>query len=669
MRKGLYPRLAAVNLRKNRQTWLPYLFTCAGTIMMFYIMLTLRCDPALNEISGKRTLAYMLNMGTVIIGFFAVILMFFAHSFIIKQRKKEFGLYNILGMEKRHIARLLAWETLYTAVIAYTAGIALGILFSKLMQLLLLKLLRFDIRFGLYVSPLAMGITALLFAAIFLLTLLNSMRVIHFAKPVELLHGTQEGEREPKSKWALAVLGVLFLCTGYGLAVSVKSGLEALTMFFIAVICVIIGTYLLFTAFSIVLLKRLRANKNYYYKTSHFATVSGMLYRMKKNAGGLASICILSTMVLVTVSTTVCLYMGVDEMLDIAYPGDINVTAALTADAADWRDGITKTTLDAIAAQGRTVTGCRDYLTLTYGVDRSGNSFTPQCDQSGFLADDGAVDSFTILTAADYNAMAGTKASPANGAALLYTPNHTGKAFSGGSLTLCGITYKITMLDSFPIKEQVSARGGEQYYLVVADYDALMAAQATQLNGAGEGKAGITYNMAVNTDGTDEQKIACASAVDQAFYQQENDGFSIMTSSRAENSKEFLANYGGLFFLGIFLGFLFLMATVLIIYYKQVTEGYDDRERFCIMQNVGMTKSEVKSTIHSQVLIVFFLPLAATIVHIAFAFPMIRHLLSLFSLSNIALFAYCTLAAIGVFAVLYTLVYVLTARTYYKIVS
>jgi putative ABC transport system permease protein len=666
---GLYPRLAWVNLGKNRQTWLPYLFTCIGTIMMFYIMLTLDSDPALGKMSGGSTLGYMLDMGVVVIGFFAVILMFFAHSFIMKQRKKEFGLYNILGMEKRHIARLLAWETLYTAVIAYTAGIALGILFSKLMQLLLLKLLRFDIRFGLYVSPLAMGITALLFAAIFLLTLLNSMRVIHFAKPVELLHGTQEGEREPKSKWVLAVLGIMFLGAGYGLAVSVKSGLEAIQMFFIAVICVIIGTYLLFTAFSIVFLKRLRANKDYYYKTGHFATVSGMLYRMKKNAGGLASICILSTMVLVTVSTTVCLYMGVDEMLDIAYPGDLNVTAAFSADDSGSRDGIMKTTLDAVAAQGRTVTDCRDYLSLSYDVDRSGDSFASQSHQSGLLGGTGDVDSFTILTAADYNAMAGTNVFPAGGEALLYTPNHTGKAFSGGSLTLSGITYKITMLDSFPVKEQVSIRGGEQYFLVVADFDALKAAQAAQLNGDGEGKQVYMYYLAVNMDGTDQQKIDCAAAVDQAFYQENNEFLSVMTSSRAENYKQFLANYGGLFFLGIFLGFLFLMATVLIIYYKQVTEGYDDRERFRIMQNVGMTKSEVKSTIHSQILIVFFLPLAATIIHVGFAFPMIRHMLSVFGLTNITLFAYCTLAAIGVFAVLYALVYLRTSKTYYKIVS
>lgn len=663
MRNGMYPRLAWVNLGKNRQTWLPYLFTCAGTIMMFYIMLTLYFDPALNEMSGSKTLTYMLGMGTVIIGFFAVILMFFAHSFIIKQRKREFGLYNILGMEKRHIARLLGWETLYTALIAYVSGIALGILFSKLMQLLLLKMLRFDIRFGLYVSPQALGITALLFAAIFLLTLLNSMRVIHFANPVELLHGSQEGEREPKSKWALAVLGVLFLGAGYGLAVSVKDGLEALTMFFIAVICVIIGTYLLFTAFSIVFLKRLRANKNYYYKTSHFATVSGMLYRMKKNAGGLASICILSTMVLVTVSTTVCLYMGIDDMLANIYPHEIQIRYFDTANSAARQDAERKVR-DAVEAQGLDISDYQAYDLLNIQTaDNGGGNFSGKGS--------GSVCSFDVINAEDYNTMTGASVSLADDEALIYTANLTGKAFSGSSLTIGGRSYKLTQLTDFPFKTAaINNDGTERYYMVVAnaaEQQALSQALSEQRE-----IGGSYFSINFDVSGTGEQKIACAKAVEEALTVTSPDGSSGLSGSvsgRSGNYQEFLANYGGLLFLGLFLGFLFLMATVLIIYYKQVTEGYDDRERFRIMQNVGMTKGEVKNTIHSQVLIVFFLPLAATIVHIAFAFPMMRHLLSLFSLSNIALFAYCTLAAIGVFAVFYTLVYIQTSRTYYKIVS
>jgi putative ABC transport system permease protein len=663
VRNGLYPRLAWVNLGKNRQTWLPYLFTCAGTIMMFYIMLTLYFDPALGEIAGSSTLGYMLSMGTVIIGFFAVILMFFAHSFIIKQRKREFGLYNILGMEKRHIARLLGWETLYTALIAYVSGIALGILFSKLMQLLLLKMLRFDIRFGLYVSPLALGITALLFAAIFLLTLLNSMRVIHFAKPVELLHGSQEGEREPKSKWALAVLGILFLGTGYGLAVSVKDGLEALTMFFIAVICVIIGTYLLFTAFSIVFLKRLRANKNYYYKTSHFATVSGMLYRMKKNAGGLASICILSTMVLVTVSTTVCLYMGIDDMLANIYPHEIQIRYFDTINS-EARQDVEQKVRDAVETQGLDISDYQAYdLLNVQTADNGGGNFSGKGS--------GSVCFFDVINAEDYNTMTGSSVSLADDEALIYTANLTGKAFSGSSLTIGGRSYKLTQLAAFPFKESSSNNVSiEQYYMVVADaaeQKALSEALSEQME-----IGGSYFNINLDISGTGEQKIACAKAVEEALTVTRPDGSRSLSgnvSGRSGNYQEFLANYGGLLFLGLFLGFLFLMATVLIIYYKQVTEGCDDRERFRIMQNVGMTKDEVKKTIHSQVLIVFFLPLAATVVHVCFAFPMIRHMLSLFGLSNIGLFAWCTLAAIGVFAVLYTLVYAQTSRTYYKIVS
>lgn len=658
-----------MNLRKNRQTWLPYLFTCIGTIMMFYIMLTLLSDPALTSMSGGSMLSATLTFGSIIIAIFSVILVFYANSFIIKQRKREFGLYNILGMNKSNIGRVLLWETLYTALISFVCGIALGILFSKLMQLLLLRILRFDIRFGLYVSPIAIGITAILFAAIFLLTLLNSLRIIHLSKPVELLHGTQEGEREPKSKWVLAVFGILFLGAGYTMAIMTKSAAGAISLFFLAVICVIIGTYLLFTAFSIVFLKRLRANKTYYYKTKHFATVSGMLYRMKKNAGGLASICILSTMVLVTVSTTVCLYMGVDDMLDNMYPQDIIVTS-YNAETAEQQQEAKQTVLDAAGRQKRTISNLQAYQMLDFITVRSGSNFavTRDITRNDIIS---VGSEFKVITTGDYSTLLGKNVTLKDGEALLYTPNYTKNAFSGDSLTLCGRPYQVTMLTSFPLEASVSNFGCETYFLVVRDSDELAALQTAQTSDNGGGSI-PDYIISFNVDGTDQEKIDCSKTVAAALSDNGQNGGQASDSRvacRAQQYQDFVSIYGGLFFLGLFLGFLFLMATVLIIYYKQVTEGYDDRERFRIMQNVGMTKSEVKSTIHSQVLIVFFLPLAACIVHLCFAFPMIRRILQMFSLTNVGLFAYCTLGAIAVFAVLYTLVYSLTARTYYRIVS
>ena len=636
--------------------------------MMFYIMLTLLSDPALTSMSGGTTLSATLTFGSISIAIFSVILVFYANSFIIKQRKREFGLYNILGMNKRHIGRVLLWETLYTALISFVCGIALGILFSKLMQLLLLRILRFDIRFGLYVSPLAIGITAVLFAAIFFLTLLNSLRIIHLSKPVELLHGTQEGEREPKSKWILAVFGILFLGAGYTMAIMTKSAAAAISLFFIAVICVIIGTYLLFTAFSIVFLKRLRENKGYYYKTKHFATVSGMLYRMKKNAGGLASICILSTMVLVTVSTTVCLYMGVDDMLDNMYPQDIIVTS-YNAETAEQQQAVKQTVLNSASGQKRTLTALQAYEKLDFITIRSDSDFTATRNVvSNDIMSTGS--EFKVITAADYSTLLGTNVTLKDGEALLYTPNYTKHAFSGDSLTLCGRPYRITMLTSFPMEASVSNFGCETYFLVVRDSTELAAVQEAQTTG--NGGSVTDYNVSFNIDGTDQEKIDCSHAVASALSDKGQNGEQASNSRvecRAQQYQDFVSIYGGLLFLGLFLGLLFLMATVLIIYYKQVTEGYDDRERFRIMQNVGMTKSEVKSTIHSQVLIVFFLPLAACIIHLGFAFPMIRRILQMFSLTNVGLFACCTLGAIAVFAVLYTIVYSLTARTYYRIVS
>ena len=666
MRKGLYPRLAAVNIKNNRQTYLPYLFTCIGCTMMFYIMLTLMSDPALKTMSGGTMLGSTLFFGSIVIAVFSVILVFYANSFIIKQRKKEFGLYNILGMDKRHIGRVLLWETVYSALISFVLGIGLGILFSKLMQLALLKILRFDVRVGMYISAFAIGLTALLFAGIFLLTLLNSLRIIHLSKPVELLHGTQEGEREPKSKWLLAILGVIFLGAGYTMAIMTKSAVSAVGLFFVAVICVIIGTYLLFTAFSIVFLKRLRANRKYYYQTKHFATVSGMLYRMKKNAGGLASICILSTMVLVTVSTTVCLYMGVDEMLDSMYPYDISATD-YTLVAPDERAQFKTDVLGAVDEQKGEITEIQDYLNLNMTTIRDGDSFSFSNSAQAEITS--SVSEFKLITVADYNALSGKSLSLENGQALLYSPNYTKHAFTGGSMSIGGIKYSVSYLDSFPLKTTDQNIGWEVYCMVLPDENALLAMQKAMMEQSDSGYSLVGYTINMNLSGGEAEKQACSNAVGEAVQNAAPNEHTYNFTSRSGQMAEFLGIYGGLLFLGLFLGLMFLMATVLIIYYKQVTEGYDDRERFRIMQNVGMTKSEVKSTIHSQVLIVFFLPLVATVIHIAFAFPMIRRILSLFQLTNLNLFVGCTLGAIGIFAVLYTLVYMLTARAYYKIVS
>ncbi|MEA5142053.1 MAG: ABC transporter permease [Oscillibacter sp.] len=657
MRKSLlYPRLAWNNLKKNKKFYLPYLLACMGTVMMFCVLLTLEGDPALdNQTSVRATL----QLGTVVVGIFSAIILFYTNSVLTKQRKKEFGLYNILGMEKRHIGRVLLYESLYTAVMSLAGGLIGSFVFSKLLQLMLLKMLKLTADFALRIDPNAIGTTALLFAAIFLLIYLNTVRIIRFAKPVDLLHGSSEGEREPKSKWLLAILGTGCLATGYALSLMTKSAAAALMLFFVAVLFVIAGTYLLFTAFSIVFLKALRRNKNYYYKTKHFATVSGMLYRMKRNAAGLASICILSTMVLVTVSTTVCLYLGVGDMVRQQHPTEI---------AVEYYD-LTQEQLiqsaqnvwNIIEAQGRTVLDAHSYPYLQFGSQRQGDELILQERSSSQMG----LDTLTMVWITDaegYSNLTGINTTVLPGQVLAWSDG----APLDDTVQLMGNTYSVKTLDSFPVSGGYLSLNVKTVYLVVDSEATLNAIEAQEQQIYYNSGSSIAYAITCNLDGTDEEKIACGDAVGRGISM-ENIGYSF--SARQVDYQDQLGFYGTFFFIGMFLGLLFLLATVLIIYYKQASEGYDDRERFVIMQKVGMTEKEVKGTIHSQVLIVFFLPLVTAAIHICFAFPMIHRILMAFGMMNVSLFVCCTAASLLIFAALYTVVYMLTSRTYYAIVS
>lgn len=657
MRKSLlYPRLAWNNLKKNKKFYLPYLLACMGTVMMFCVLLTLEGDPALDDQTSVRG---ALQLGTVVVGIFSAIILFYTNSVLTKQRKKEFGLYNILGMEKRHIGRVLLYESLYTAAMSLAGGLIGSFVFSKLLQLMLLKMLKLTADFALRIDPNAIGTTALLFAAIFLLIYLNTVRIIRFAKPVDLLHGSSEGEREPKSKWLLAILGTGCLATGYALSLMTKSATAALMLFFVAVLFVIAGTYLLFTAFSIVFLKALRRNKNYYYKTKHFATVSGMLYRMKRNAAGLASICILSTMVLVTVSTTVCLYLGVGDMVRQQHPTEI---------AVEYYD-LTQEQLiqsaqnvwNIIEAQGRTVQDAHSYPYLQFGSQRQGDELILQERSSSQMG----LDTLTMVWITDaegYSNLTGINTTVLPGQVLSWSDG----APLDDTVQLMGNTYSVKALDSFPVSGGYLSLNVKTVYLVVDSEATLNAIEAQEQQIYHNSGSSIAYAITCNLDGTDEEKIACGDALGRGIST-ENADYSF--SARQADYQDQLGFYGTFFFIGMFLGLLFLLATVLIIYYKQASEGYDDRERFVIMQKVGMTEKEVKGTIHSQVLIVFFLPLVTAAIHICFAFPMIHRILMAFGMMNVSLFVCCTAASLLIFAALYTVVYMLTSRTYYAIVS
>jgi putative ABC transport system permease protein len=658
MSKLFYQKLALTNIKKNGKTYFPYILTCICTIMMFYIMSFISLNEGLNDMSGGKQLKIILNLGTYVIGFFSVIFLFYTNSFLIKRRKKELGLYNILGMEKRHIAKVLIWETFFVAAISMIMGLLWGIAVSKLMFLVLLKILNFQVPMGFFISTQSMLKTVILFSIIFVLTLINNLRQIQLAKPVELLKGGQVGEKEPKTKWFLTLIGILSLGAGYYIALTTESPLAALSMFFLAVILVMIGTWALFTAGSIALLKMLRKNKKFYYKTNHFINVSGMIYRMKQNAIGLANICILSTTVLVMLSTTVSLYIGMEDVLRTRYPRDISISGSnVSKEKSELLNNMIKETAD---KNNISMKDTVEYRSMSLAMIQDKNSFTDF--QNGSMAVSN-ICFLEFIPLSEYNNLEKKAISLKENEVLLFT--YRGE-IAGNSINVLDNEFTIKeRINNMTVDGMASAVVANGYFIVVPDEKVIEKVYLSSSEYKGN-KIDLSYYYAFDTDSSAEAEVALTKEINKKMKGLSIDG----RSEGLEESREsFFSLYGGLFFLGIFLGALFIMSTVLIIYYKQISEGYDDKERFEIMQKVGMSKAEIKKSIGSQVLMVFFLPLVTAIIHIAFAFKVIVKLLAVLNLTNVTLFILCTAGTIFVFAIFYAFVYILTSRVYYKIVS
>ena len=656
MHSGLYRRLAASTLKKNARTYLPYLLSACGTVAVFYILAYL----ALN--SGSGTTGMVMQLGAIVVGIFALIFLFYTNSFLIKRRKKELGLYGILGMEKRHIFRMMAYETLYCFLISVVSGLAVGLLFSKGVQLLFLHILQMPVQWGFAFSPSAALVTVLLFAGIFFLTLLSNLRQVHISQPIELLRGSQVGEREPRANWPLAILGVVLLAAGYALAQFVNNPIWAFILFFLAVILVILGTYALFTSTSIAALKLLRRNKAYYYQTKHFISVSGMIYRMKQNAAGLASICILSTMVLVMVSTTTSLYAGMNEMFSW-YTRDFRVRAYTDSESGGYTPSAPSRLI--LSQQGYAPLDEQVYSSLSFATVRDGEggfTFVPQDDANAMEASVDDIMQFTMLTLADYNLLSNNAYELAQGEVLLAAARGT-DAFDQPELRVFGLEFDVAANVAAPDIYAADYMGTELYYLIVPDAHTFWQIANLEIQFYGNNATYVENVYAFNVDAgasVDEQAALRTDLLAQG---------SVSVSCTALDKQSMQEFYGSFFFLGIFLGLLFLMATAMIIYYKQISEGYDDRARFELMQKVGMTAEEIRSSVRSQVLTVFFFPLVMAGVHIVFAFKMIAMLMSLLQLTNTTLFAFTTVVCFFAFAAVYALIYAITARSYYRIVS
>lgn len=655
MNNGLYSRLAISNIKNNRRLFVPYILSCVCTVAMFYIMTFLN----FHEAFYGRSVGVVLGLGCIVIGIFAVIIVLYTNSFLMKRRKRELGLYNILGMEKKHIARIMALESLYVSLISIILGLGLGVLFSKLMQLLLSRLLQLSVPIGFEVSVTGFIVTAALFFAIFLAAFILNAARVQLSRPIELFKGSEVGEREPRVKWLLVVVGVLTLGTGYAIAVTTKSPGTAIAVFFIAVILVIIGTYCLFTAISIAILKALRKNKGYYYQARHFTAVSGMLYRMKQNAVGLANICILSTMVLVMLSTTICLYSGMEDSLRSMHPRNVEAVAGGLDDSS--AAVVAGELIDAADSSGIPVKNRVMYRRVEVYATFDGKSL---CKYDGKVSDAALIHA-VFIPLNDYNSVFDLNETLASNEVLVCGE------LDADSFTMGGKSYTVKgRYDSFPLIMRYDMDNPTVAIVMqsTASFDAVYSAFKNTWAGGYE-----LYFGADVENAADEPVLEAALGQALSDYEEGLGGAaedeSLTYTSSASNSRDDLMDaYGGLFFLGIFLGLMFTCAAALIMYYKQVSEGYEDRARFEIMQKVGMGPSEVRATIRSQVLTVFFLPLITAGIHVAFAFPLITTLFQALMLTNVRLFLICTLCCYGAFSVLYGVVYALTARTYYKIV-
>ena len=660
MNKFFYPKLALVNLKKNGNTYIPYILTCIGSIIAFYTMVSIHSNKGLDQMPGSINLKTILFLGIIVIGIFAVIFLFYTNSFLIKRRKKELGLYSILGLEKKHIARVLFYETIFVTVISLTLGLIGGILIGKLLFLLLLNIVHFKSPLSFHIDYWGLLITAGVFLAIFGLTLLTNFLQVKLSNPIDLLKGGQHGEKEPKSSWIITLIGIISLGTGYGIALSVETPLEALLLFFVAVVFVIIGTYALFISGSITLLKQLKKNKKFYYQSRNFISVSGMIYRMKQNAVGLANICILSTMVLVTLSTTVSLYIGQEGMRRDFYPLDVSIVG----EAANTDFAAIKTIVE--SEKDKLKVRSNDEISFDLAHFRAfqeGGHFLKDMveDESTDAMYYERISNITLIPLDDYNRLTGANKSLAGNEMLIFS---VGDNYGEATIVFGDDQYLITeQLEAIPMDFKKTQDMGHTYYLIVKD-DAVMEAIYQTMKNDDDPQTTL-HALMFNLEG-DEDTLNAFSANLRAAVLQSNPDINIQNLFEALTELYFF--FGGFLFLGVFLGSLFMMATVLIIYFKQISEGYEDSERFEIMQKVGMDKTEVKKTIGKQILMVFFLPLAGAIIHVAFAFPVITKMLAAFRLTNITLIFLCTLVGVVVYALVYTGVYLLTARSYYKMI-
>ena len=671
MHKGIFSGLAKQNIRNNKSTYIPYIITCIFCIAMIYMMEFLRDCPTLDQAVRQADEVRMIVFtGEIVVEIFCIIFLIYSNSFLMKRRQKEIGLYNILGLERNHIGIVMFLETIITSIGSLAGGIATGIIGSKLALLLLLKLLHIPSVLGFYISVKGIFTCLFMFGIVFLMILFLNLAKIHLSRPVELLRGNNTGEKEPAAKWLMALIGFICLGAGYYLAVTTESPIKAITIFLLAVILVMAGTYLLFTAGSIVILKFLRRRKSFYYRTGNFISISGMLYRMKQNAIGLASICILSTGVLLMISMTVSIYFGMNDIMLNRYPYDVDMS--VTSISEDECQTAIEAFEKAIADNKVPVEKSVEEIYLDIVCSKNGDQILIK--PANTIRNSDSVLVLSLLNQAEYERLTGISANLNDGEIFAWYPS----AVQKDSVTVDETEFTVKKwLDKNPLtcgEDAVS----DNAVLVVTDEDfkKFDEMRTEMYKGVSSAPAGedLTLHLGLDITGSETDKIDFGTPVMEVVKDlKKNGGLSenswITSGIRQQEYESYYADNGSLLFIGIFLGSLFLMGTAMIIYYKQISEGYEDQKRFEIMQKVGLSRREVRSSVRRQILMVFFLPLLMAMLHITMAFPMIRRMLLLFGMTNTKLFIGCTAGTVLIFAVVYGLIYLMTARSYYHIVE
>lgn len=665
MNKGFYWKMAFDGLKKNKRMFFPYFLTCIMTTAMFYIMNSLSHNMGFERIVGGETVQILMLLGRNIIGIFSIIFLMYTNSFLMKNRKKELGIYHILGMERKHIIRMISYEWIQTTIVTIGIGLLVGILLDKMMFLILLRLMQQKVVFGFYIGKQIIIETIIFFLVLHSILLMNTIWSILRSKTIELLYSSSYGEREPKNKWWITLIGLICIGSGYLFSIRTTDILKAFPIFFLAVLLVMIGTYCIFISGTITLLKILKSNSNYYYKPNHFISVSTMMYRMKKNGIGLANICILSTMVLIALSTTISLWSGIKNIIQFRYPKEMMIRFDVLKNGINKEEGfykIEREIQNIVQKNNGKQIEKEVYLECNATVIKDNNHFIAITSKNKHSKE---MYYLSVMTIDDYNRYKKTNFQLDENEILIY--GKTGW-MENEKMDIFGVPFSIKYDRSKEDQSKEILSIIPQYHIAVSSKEQIKLLQEAYNKRKNKNIAPFRLmgNIYFDMDGTEENILFITKRIEEYLKKENIDGY---MESRTESKGSFYTLYSGFLFLGIFLSVLFLGAMILIMYYKQIAEGYEDQNSFQILQKVGMDREEIQKIISSQILMVFFLPLMIAGIHIIFAFPIVNRLLKMLYLDNTPLFIRCTFICFLVFAMLYFFVYKMTSKMYYKIVK